>query len=209
MGTTAVKNPLDPRVVRTRRLIIDAFASLLAEKEFDAITVQDIASRATVNRATFYSHFDDKYDLVDKMTVERFRKQLTEQAPRTAALDRSSLEALGRTVDSFLDALFGHCRLDRHLSSMIESAMHDTLCDYIADWVGTSETPGIDGDSADVIAVVVSSALIGSHLAQMRRSSIGAASKATVRTVDLLADGIFGWVLRPGATAPKLQPRMR
>jgi AcrR family transcriptional regulator len=44
---------LDPRVVRTRQLLRDALVSLIAEKGFDALTVQDIADRATLNRATF------------------------------------------------------------------------------------------------------------------------------------------------------------
>ncbi|MBI4304912.1 MAG: TetR family transcriptional regulator, partial [Chloroflexi bacterium] len=50
-----IKNPQDPRVKRTRKLLHDAFDSLLSEKSFEAITVQDIAERATVNRATFYA----------------------------------------------------------------------------------------------------------------------------------------------------------
>ena len=56
-------NEADPRVKRTRKLLQDALLELLAEKSFDAITVQDIAERSTINRATFYAHFVDKYDL--------------------------------------------------------------------------------------------------------------------------------------------------
>lgn len=57
---------LDPRVVRTRQLLRDALVSLIAEKGFDALTVQDIADRATLNRATFYLHYQDKHDLLLK-----------------------------------------------------------------------------------------------------------------------------------------------
>jgi AcrR family transcriptional regulator len=38
---------------------------LTVEKGFAAITVQDLADRAMVNRSTFYRHFLDKYDLLD------------------------------------------------------------------------------------------------------------------------------------------------
>src|SRR5512139_3713844 len=55
---------IDPRVIRTRQLLRDALVSLIAEKGFDAITVQDIADRATLNRATFYLHYQDKHDLL-------------------------------------------------------------------------------------------------------------------------------------------------
>jgi AcrR family transcriptional regulator len=57
---------LDPRVIRTRQLFRDALVALIAEKGFDAITVQDIADRATLNRATFYLHYQDKQDLLVK-----------------------------------------------------------------------------------------------------------------------------------------------
>ena len=50
---------VDPRVTRTRKLIRDSLTSLLAEKSFESISVQDIAERATVNRATFYAHFPE------------------------------------------------------------------------------------------------------------------------------------------------------
>lgn len=56
---------LDPRVVRTRRLLHSALIQLVAEKDFDSITVQDITDRATLNRATLYLHYQDKYDLLD------------------------------------------------------------------------------------------------------------------------------------------------
>jgi AcrR family transcriptional regulator len=60
-------------VRRTRKLLQDAFVELLAEKRFEAITVQDIAARSTVNRTTFYAHFVDKYDLFAQFSREWFR----------------------------------------------------------------------------------------------------------------------------------------
>src|SRR5258708_20906931 len=69
-------NEADPRVRRTRKLLQDALLELLAEKSFDAITVQDIAERSTINRATFYAHFVDKYELFASYTHEWFRKAL-------------------------------------------------------------------------------------------------------------------------------------
>jgi AcrR family transcriptional regulator len=56
----------DLRVRRTRKLIQQAFAELTVEKGFAALSVQDIADRAMVNRSTFYRHYLDKYDLLEK-----------------------------------------------------------------------------------------------------------------------------------------------
>ncbi|EOP72633.1 hypothetical protein KOW_01201 [Bacillus cereus VDM006] len=50
------------------------FIELMSEKNFDQITIQDIADRANVGRRTFYSHYLDKYDLLDKFTEEHINE---------------------------------------------------------------------------------------------------------------------------------------
>ena len=54
---------VDLRILRTRRLLVQAMAELLEEKDLQSVTISDIAERAMINRATFYAHFADKYDL--------------------------------------------------------------------------------------------------------------------------------------------------
>ncbi len=58
---------LDPRVIRTRILLRESLMSLIPEKGFDAITIQDITNRATLNHATFYLHYRDKDDLLTRI----------------------------------------------------------------------------------------------------------------------------------------------
>jgi len=60
----------DPRIKRTLLLIRDALISLLNEKSLEQVTVRDITERAQINRATFYLHYVDKYDLLDKVVEE-------------------------------------------------------------------------------------------------------------------------------------------
>ena len=55
----------DRRVQRTQQLLEAALLSLIKEKEFDAISVQEIIDRANVGRATFYAHYDNKEDLLE------------------------------------------------------------------------------------------------------------------------------------------------
>ena len=54
----------DRRVQRTQQLLRAALLSLIEEKGFEALTVQQIIDRANVGRATFYAHFDSKEDLL-------------------------------------------------------------------------------------------------------------------------------------------------
>src|SRR5260370_19084714 len=63
----------DPRILRSRRMLMDALARLLMKKEFEDISVQEIADDATLNRATFYLHYPDKNALLQAMTELRFR----------------------------------------------------------------------------------------------------------------------------------------
>ena len=53
---------LDLRVQKTYLALLNAFTARLEEKRFENITVGEICSRAMVRRATFYKHFNDKYE---------------------------------------------------------------------------------------------------------------------------------------------------
>lgn len=61
-------------VIHTKELIDYAFKQLLAEKEYDKITVMDISNKANINRATFYLHFKDKKSLYTMYNEQFFYK---------------------------------------------------------------------------------------------------------------------------------------
>jgi AcrR family transcriptional regulator len=70
-GSTAENT--DPRVLRSRQMLMESLLRLLNRKEFDDISIQEIADEATLNRATFYLHYSDKNALLQAMTAARFR----------------------------------------------------------------------------------------------------------------------------------------
>lgn len=55
----------DLRIRRTYKLLKEALFDLLSKKSFDEIRVNDICTIAMVHRTTFYSHFSDKYELLN------------------------------------------------------------------------------------------------------------------------------------------------
>ena len=68
-----MRNGDDLRVRRTRKMLHAALIALSIEKGFAAVTVQNLAERAMVNRSTFYRHFVDKYDLLRSYLQDVYR----------------------------------------------------------------------------------------------------------------------------------------
>lgn len=95
---TTFLNPQDRRVVRTRKHLQRAFMELLAEKAFEGVTIQDIADRAEVNRATFYKHFQDKFELMDLIITGLFADTLSQWIPADAHMTDETLSNLIRAV---------------------------------------------------------------------------------------------------------------
>ena len=85
--------------LRTDRAIQSALLSLLGKKPFEKITVQDILDETPVSRATFYKHFHDKYEIVEKIqdevlhTHKELRESLAQASPDQypALVERFSL----------------------------------------------------------------------------------------------------------------------
>jgi len=70
----------DPRILRSRRMLMDSLVRLMKKKEFEDISVQEIADDAKLNRATFYLHYPDKNALLQAMTGARFRDLIERRA---------------------------------------------------------------------------------------------------------------------------------
>ena len=64
---------MDLRIERTRRSIINAFIELRSAKNIEKITVKELAEKACINKATFYQHYHDIYDLSGQLEDELIR----------------------------------------------------------------------------------------------------------------------------------------
>ncbi len=71
----------DLRIRRTHKFLQEAMIELITEKGFEALTVGDIAERAMINRATFYRHYQDKYDLMTKIFEETTNELVENMKP--------------------------------------------------------------------------------------------------------------------------------
>ncbi len=115
---------VDPRIRRTRQLLQEALSKLLADKDFDSISVQDIAATATVNRVTFYDHYPDKFALLECMVATRFQELL---ARRAVKFDGTCASALTGMVLALCDYLANWPGMDSDRSRLREPHMESAI----------------------------------------------------------------------------------
>jgi len=96
----------DRRIRRTKKLLKSGFASLMKEKEFKDIRVKDITDLVDLNRGTFYLHYNDTYDLLEKIENEvlnDFQTMIDTYCPQVEG--NSMLPIIAPIVDYIVDNL--------------------------------------------------------------------------------------------------------
>ncbi len=96
----------DVRAKRTDKLLREALIALTVQKGFAAVTVSDLTKYAGINRATFYRHYEDKFDLLNHYT--RIVYELLDTMP-DAGLPLPA-DASARSAAPGLVAVFEHIR---------------------------------------------------------------------------------------------------
>ena len=170
---------VDPRVLRTRKLIRDSLTSLLAEKSFESISVQDIAERATVNRATFYAHFADKFALLDALVREDVAARLCEGDPLNISNTRTLLMAVGKNVFDFVGS-HRNCRVDPEFEPQFQRAIEGELTDFLS------------RNFTHCSALLVASALVGAAMNWRHQAPKSPPEPTLTNIVEILVDGVKG-----------------
>jgi AcrR family transcriptional regulator len=200
-------NEADPRVKRTRKLLQEAFMELLAEKSFHAISVQDIAERATLNRATFYAHFEDKYALMDYMVGDLFREALQRRLASATPFTRSNLHVLVVTVCEFLAQFNGHCApAVRDLDPRIEAKVQQELHAFLLRWLSQASPDGASTASHranhQAAASMMSWAIFGTSIEWSRGNRRISVDEWAGQIVTLLLEGV-AQLIQLGAHSPQ------
>jgi len=150
--------PTDPRVERSRIVILRAAVEEMAAVGYGGVTIESIAARAGVGKSTIYRHWPDKLDLIAD-AFETFHEQLVPDLG-----DRSVREALAlllsHLAEVVIDSTWSRC-----IPALIEGAERDprvrefhhryaadrrqALIDLIARGIAEGEIdPGIDPELA-------------------------------------------------------------
>lgn len=123
---------MDLRTERTKRSIANAFLELRKQKAIEKITVKELSELAFINKATFYTHYHDIYDLSDQVENE-FMDSIIREMPHPESILTDPALATRELADMLLEKkditniLFSDSR-QTQLSEKIYSA----LIKYIA-----------------------------------------------------------------------------
>src|ERR1017187_8728955 len=184
MHTTEITGEaLDPRVKRTRQMLQCALAKLLREKEFDQISVQDITDTATLNRATFYDHYDDRFALLECLVGSRFSELLVQRGVRFDGSCSNALRAMVLGVCDFL--VQWQKQMEPHLESAVIAVVRRMILE------GAKRHGEPRGVSPELIASTVSGAIFGAA-----KEWVGTPDRCSsdeiVETVIALVTPVFG-----------------
>jgi len=160
------KRPIDRRVARTRGTLHQALLSLILEKGYEAISVEDICERANIGRSTFYAHFTSKDDL-KRSGLEHLRRELLERHRNASASLPASARPLGFSLP-----MFEHARDHKHLyralvgskgGAIALDTIRRTLCDFVR---GELATTGVK-DATGIPRELVVQHIVGAYMAAL------------------------------------------
>lgn len=192
-------NENDPRVKRTRQLLKQALFDLLREKGFAAVTVRDICERATLNRATFYAHYVDKYDLIDRIMREDLEQRLAATVRLDSAVTAGSLGTLCRTVFAYLAQVQDHCKpSDQQFDPLFDQAVQSVLQAFLLRWLRPLARTAHPGQaSRETTALVISWAIFGAGAQWSRGARAQSADELATQVVAMLTNGVAGTLVAP------------
>jgi AcrR family transcriptional regulator len=162
-----------------------AFTDLLTEKTFEEITVHDIAERSTVNRATFYDHFPDKFALLEDIIADSFQAMLDARMAGSIGTCPESVKQLIRAVCDFFADLASRCQKhQRQFAPVAESKIKSLLRNFLL--IGLHETiPEASKSELELRATMASWAICGAALQW---------SHAKTASLEAFADAVFSLV---------------
>ncbi|MCM3601002.1 TetR/AcrR family transcriptional regulator [Robertmurraya korlensis] len=185
---------LDPRIIRTRKLLEDAFTSLIREKDFNSITVGDITTRATVNRATFYAHFTDKFELLDSTITNDFRDYLKQKLNCHSVFNQETLTNILLVMCDYHKNLSTLCSSRyQSLGPVIQNNIIEELHNFIYNSLvhTNDQTPGLSKlESIKIISTTLSWSIYGATYSWNKEGRKISTEEFITNMLPIIMDGL-------------------
>ena len=156
---------MDIRVIRTYNQLTESLVSLLASKTFEELSVSEICEHAQVHRATFYKHFDDKYEFLNFC----FDNELSKIKFEVPAASEPAAESIKENFMYFIKATFEFVcskkaifsiMLSKKFSVSLGASFTSAVHKYCLEKVKVI-LPGTNEARAELFAAFYSNAFIG------------------------------------------------
>ncbi|MFW2488627.1 TetR/AcrR family transcriptional regulator [Clostridium chromiireducens] len=156
-------NEKDPRAVRTKNLIKEAFVKLLEEKDFKNITIKDITTKATINRATFYAHYLDKYILLEELVIDCFEEMLPIEILNATELNEEIINELIFFLYEYYISFYQKRKIDStSIASTVDNLLKykiDNLIEKILNSMAIRNE--LDSKDTNILVKLISSSVYG------------------------------------------------
>ncbi|WP_201001963.1 TetR/AcrR family transcriptional regulator [Paenibacillus glycanilyticus] len=165
----------DLRILRTRQLLRDAFIDLLEEMDIEKISVNKLAERATINRVTFYLHYKDIPDMLDKMAddmIEDINQVLDRSTVKSDSPEVINTTMLVKLLEHIAEhAKFYKIILASHRTTIFTDRLLRLLTKLISDGIdkrGNDSFVAKANIQKDIAVWYSSAALIGTIVSWLR-----------------------------------------
>lgn len=127
-----MEEKMDLRIQKTYLALHNAFESLLAEKRFEELTVNELCQRAMIRRTTFYKHFADKYEYFS-FYIREMTRTFQERLPRDAQGGEAGIYLVNMSRE-LLHFLKEHAQVVRNIKdSSVFPMLLNILVEQISD----------------------------------------------------------------------------
>ncbi|WP_411347169.1 TetR/AcrR family transcriptional regulator [Paenibacillus sp. WLX2291] len=187
-------NSTDPRAVKTRRALLEAFMQISYSKDFEQIKIKDITDAAEVNRATFYTHFLDKYHLMDEAVTLFLIDEVRSKWQQHASLTVESMTDIFMTLAHFQQQSNQQLRLkpvrtyeliQSHMERKLKAELQSILVQLLA-----QQQPEMEQERQHIIATMLSWSLYGASLEWQNQQKLSATAYIE-QALPFLIDGLL------------------
>ena len=190
MSENGSTEPVDLRVRRSRKYLIDALCTLVKDRPLQKISVRDITEEAMVNRSTFYAHFVDKYDLFTIAIGQRMRHDLATELSDSSGFTYTNLRTLIVVGGNMMMRISNDCQQTSmgELIPVFMKEMEHSIHEVVSLWANTLT---ISKAEAKAVAMFTTGAIFGVGLLWAQQAdNIQSIDELADKTMPLLMGGI-------------------
>jgi AcrR family transcriptional regulator len=185
-------------------MLFEALQALLHEKDFEKISVQDIAEKAALNRATFYDHYPDKFALLESMVHERFESLIVKHGLRFDVCE-GAIKGIALSVCDFITVIgYDGTKKRRQLEMHVQMAVIATIRQLIVEGMNRYDQARATLLGDRKLALIATSAAwaIGGATYEWAQTPGRGSADDVAEAIETIVSPLFSALVEPVAQHP-------